>query len=39
MYKDLENYDLTKFTEKFIANVKQLRQLGDVATEYDCHGA
>jgi hypothetical protein len=39
MYKDLENYNLTKFTEKFIANVKQKRQLLDVATEYDCHGA
>ncbi|MDR1456648.1 MAG: hypothetical protein LBI34_01145 [Puniceicoccales bacterium] len=39
MYKDLENYDITKFSPKFIAQVRQKRQLGNVATEYDCRGA
>jgi hypothetical protein len=39
MYKDLVNYDMTKFTPKFIAQVRQKRQLKNVATEYDCRGA
>jgi hypothetical protein len=39
MYKDLQDYDMTKFTPKFIAQVRQKRQLKDVATEYDCRGA
>jgi hypothetical protein len=39
MYKDLKDYDMTKFTPKFIAQVRQRRQLKNVATEYDCRGA
>jgi hypothetical protein len=39
MYRDLENYDLTKFTPKFIAQVRQQRQLGNIAQEFDCRGA
>jgi hypothetical protein len=39
MYKDLEKYDLTKFTDKFIAQVRQKRQLGGIAQEFDCRGA
>ena len=39
MYQDLANYDLTKFTPKFIAQVRQQRQLGGIAREYDCRGA
>jgi hypothetical protein len=39
MYIDLEKYDLTKFTPKFIAQVRRQRQLGGIAREYDCRGA
>jgi hypothetical protein len=39
MYLDLVNYDMTKFTPKFIAQIRQKRQLGSVATEFDCRGA
>jgi hypothetical protein len=39
MYNDLANYDMTKFSQKFIAQVRQMRKLLDVPTEYECRGA
>jgi hypothetical protein len=39
MYIDLAKYDMTKFAPKFIAQVRQKRQLKNVAMEYDCQGA
>jgi hypothetical protein len=39
MFKDLEHYDMTTFTPRFLAEVREKRKLADVAEEYDCEGA
>ncbi|MDR3117592.1 MAG: hypothetical protein LBT98_03410 [Puniceicoccales bacterium] len=39
MLFDLANYDMTKFVVQAIAQIRQNRQLANVATEYDCNGA
>jgi hypothetical protein len=39
MYLDLANYDMTKFVAQAIAQIRQERQLANVAKEYDCNGA
>jgi hypothetical protein len=38
MCKDFNDLDMAEFVPKFVAQVRQNRQLKDVATEYDCRG-